>query len=212
MLQPAAMASVDEGLVRGAVGLFGLLALALSFGRSAWFWRSHGKRPIARPRDARERAWHRGFLATVALLFAICAARIAGPDAYRFCVPLREVETAAGFAVGLTAVICGFALAWVAQSQMGASWRIGIPEERTELVTSGLYSRIRNPIYTGFLTAVAGLAGIAPSVAAVLAFATCAVIVRAWVQIEEEAQERIHGEAFRAYRARTGRFLPPLRT
>ncbi len=45
--------------------------------------------------------------------------------------------------------LAGVVFAFAAQSTMGASWRIGVDtSERTELVTHGLFTVIRNPIFT----------------------------------------------------------------
>jgi protein-S-isoprenylcysteine O-methyltransferase Ste14 len=126
-------------------------------------------------------------------------------------VPLTSLETNLGLAAGLTLIAGGYGLALVAQSQMGASWRIGVPEERTALVTRGLYNRMRNPIYTGFLTAVLGFALVVPSLASAAILTSTWLVLRAWIAIEEERQVQLHGEAFAAYVRRTGRFLPRLR-
>jgi protein-S-isoprenylcysteine O-methyltransferase Ste14 len=205
------VSSVDERHVRAALGVFAALGIALSAGRSLWYWRRHGKRPVAPPRNARERVWQRVFVATIAALVGVCTARLAGPAAYRFCVPLTSLETNVGLAVGLTLIAGGYGLALVAQSQMGASWRIGVPEERTALVTRGLYNRMRNPIYTGLLTAILGLALVVPSLASAAILTSAWLVLRAWIDIEEERQAQLHGEAFSAYVRRTGRFLPRLR-
>jgi protein-S-isoprenylcysteine O-methyltransferase Ste14 len=40
---------------------------------------------------------------------------------------------------------------------MGDSWRIGVdPQETTGLVTSGVFTRVRNPIFTAMITGQAG--------------------------------------------------------
>lgn len=52
----------------------------------------------------------------------------------------------AGIAVGITGVIL-FALATTA---MQTSWRVGIPEEKTTLITNGIYKWSRNPAFAGF--------------------------------------------------------------
>jgi protein-S-isoprenylcysteine O-methyltransferase Ste14 len=46
-------------------------------------------------------------------------------------------------------------LVWRGQEDMAASWRIGIaPDERTDLVTKGLFRFCRNPIYLGLQVAL----------------------------------------------------------
>ena len=60
---------------------------------------------------------------------------------------------------GTAAMLGGLLVTLAAQRAMGESWRIGVdPDERTELVTAGLFGRIRNPIFTGMLLFAAGSA------------------------------------------------------
>jgi protein-S-isoprenylcysteine O-methyltransferase Ste14 len=201
----------DETLVRIALGVFGALALLLSAGRSLWYWVRHGKRPVAPPRDGRERLWHRLFSLIFVAVAALCVARAVGDPWYSFTLPFRALESRAGACLSIALSIVGFGGALVAQSQMGASWRIGIPNEKTALVQTGLYGRIRNPIYTGFLVAMLGLAALAPSALSIAIFLGSLAIIRVWVGLEEARQLESHGDEFRRYCASTGRFLPRLR-
>jgi hypothetical protein len=66
--------------------------------------------------------------------------------------------TAVGRRLGLALMVGGFALTVAAQLEMGDSWRIGVdPGERTGLVESGLFARVRNPIFSGTLLGSLGL-------------------------------------------------------
>lgn len=58
--------------------------------------------------------------------------------------PAAELRIA-GSVVGIIAVIF-FALA---TTTMKNSWRVGIPEERTSLITEGIYKWSRNPAFVG---------------------------------------------------------------
>ncbi len=107
------------------------------------------------------------------------------------------------YAVGLAGVIAG-------QAQMGTSWRIGTdPEETTDLVTSGLFRFVRNPIYTAVMLTLTGLALLVPSV---IALASAPIFLLAvgieTRRIEEPNLLRVHGKAYEDYAARVGRFLP----
>src|SRR5262245_20303977 len=201
----------DESLVRAAVAIFAVLALSVSFGRSTWFWLRRRVWPVMAPRDRRERVWHRSFSAALAALPLLCVARLAGDPWYSWTLPFRDLETRAGTWLSIATSIAGLGGALLAQSQMGASWRIGIPKEATALVTRGLYGRVRNPIYSGLLLALAGLVALLPGAASVAIFAVSLVSVRAWVGFEEARQLETHGEEYRRYREATGRFLPRLR-
>ena len=101
---------------------------------------------------------------------------------------------------------------FLAQLGMGASWRIGVNEgERTELVTGGWFSVVRNPIYSAMILGWLGFALMVPTW---LGFAAVAVIaggLELQVRlIEEPYLLRSHGDEYRAYASRVGRFLPRL--
>lgn len=130
-------------------------------------------------------------------------------------LPLLGPAGRAGVGVrlaGAGVAVAGLGLAWVAQSAMGTSWRIGVDEsEDTALVTGGIFATVRNPIFTAMIAAQAGTAMMAPtwlSVAGVgLLVTACQVQVRG---VEEPYLVRRHGSGYLSYAARTGRFLPRL--
>lgn len=107
------------------------------------------------------------------------------------------------FAIGLTGVIVG-------QAQMGDAWRVGTdPDERTELVTGGLYGLVRNPIYTSLMPTLLGLALLVPNLIALASVPLFAAALEVETRlIEEPHLQRRHGAAYAAYAARVGRFLP----
>jgi protein-S-isoprenylcysteine O-methyltransferase Ste14 len=111
-------------------------------------------------------------------------------------------------ALGIALLAGSIGLAMVAQRQMGASWRIGIDAEPTALVTRGLYGVVRNPIYTALLAGFAGVALLTPSCWTWLGAAQAMFVVALQARLEEEHMARMHGEAFRTYAARVGRFWP----
>ncbi|TFC77100.1 isoprenylcysteine carboxylmethyltransferase family protein [Cryobacterium cheniae] len=111
---------------------------------------------------------------------------------------------------GLVVSVVGFLGVLAAQSGMGASWRIGVNRsERTDLVTDGLFGYVRNPMFTAMSTALAGLSALAPTpltITAVLCLVTAVQLqVRA---VEEPYLLATHGQAYAAYTARVGRFIP----
>lgn len=113
-------------------------------------------------------------------------------------------------ALGLALLGAGFVVTIVAQLQMGASWRIGVdPAERTALVTHGVFRLVRNPIFTGMLLAAWGLVLVVPSpvalAGAVLTLLGLELHVR---RAEEPYLLRTHGDAYRGYARRVGRFIP----
>jgi len=119
-----------------------------------------------------------------------------------------------GLAIATGAALCGlgFALTVVAQLQMGASWRIGVDaSERTALVRGGVFARIRNPIYAGMLLALLGMWLLVPNALAPAALVATAFGLELHVRrVEEPYLLRVHGDAYRRYAGRVGRFVPGL--
>jgi protein-S-isoprenylcysteine O-methyltransferase Ste14 len=113
-------------------------------------------------------------------------------------------------ASGTVVALAGWALTLVAQSTMGASWRVGVdPSARTALVTGGLFARVRNPIFTGMITTSLGLAMLVPTIPALLALASVVAAIELQVRFAEEPYLlRVHGSDYLAYAASAGRFVP----
>ena len=111
---------------------------------------------------------------------------------------------------GVFCSVVGIAVTVISQYQMGASWRIGVDEsEQTALIVHGIYSYVRNPIYTGVLLFCAGLLIQIPSLYMLLIlifiYASVEIHVRG---VEEPYLEKIHGVSFTDYCKRAGRYLP----
>ncbi len=120
-----------------------------------------------------------------------------------------NLPAGAGLLGGVLAV-AGTALTLLAQRQMGASWRVGIDDRPTALVTHGLYRWVRNPIFTGMLISLAGFVLACPSLVTVLGYAAVAAVISVQVRFEERHLEALHGRAWRDYASTAGRFLPSL--
>lgn len=115
--------------------------------------------------------------------------------------------------VGAGAFVSGGALGWWAARNLGPMLTVAIEtREGGLLVTSGPYSRIRHPIYTGIFLQVAGLAIalFSPLVALALPVAVFCGAYRARLEEDLLSADAKMGGAYRAYRERSGRFLPPL--
>lgn len=121
-------------------------------------------------------------------------------------LPTRPAAQVAGAAVALG----GIAVTVVGQWRMGASWRIGVDAaEHTDLVTIGVFRWVRNPVFTGMVAATLGLAAMVPTWLALTAAATLVVGLQLQVRrVEEPHLISTHGERYRRYAARAGRFVP----
>lgn len=182
--------------------LFGLLALILPLLR---LQRLHGVWGIARPRDPTHRAMVSALLTAVGLFLVWSLAAGLAPDRLDLWAAPGWVQLV-GAAIG----VAGLALVVAAQARMGASWRVGVPEERTGLVTTGLYAWVRHPIYTGLFALLAALVMLTPAPWTVMGALWLGSLLGIQARLEEAHLLRLHGAPFQAWAARTGRFLPGL--
>lgn len=106
----------------------------------------------------------------------------------------------------------GIVLTAISQYQMGAAWRIGVEEtEQTALITKGLYSVSRNPIYSGVIIFGIGLLILLPHVYMLISMVIGYLSIELHVRyVEEPHLNRLHGNDFTQYMKKTGRYMPRL--
>jgi protein-S-isoprenylcysteine O-methyltransferase Ste14 len=126
--------------------------------------------------------------------------------------PIEDLETNALRALGFLCCGIGIVGTFLAQMAMGASWRIGVDEsERTELITGGVFALCRNPIYTFMVIAWIGFALLVPTWLSLASIPAAIIAFEFQVRLVEEPHLlRAHGEPYRAWASRVGRFLPGL--
>lgn len=124
--------------------------------------------------------------------------------------PLALPGGVVGNVLGGVLALAGIIATLLAQGAMGASWRVGVDrEERTDLVTGGLFRLARNPIFTAMTATAAGLTLLTPNVIALLGALALLAAIQLQVRIVEEPHlRRMHGQSYVDYGRRVGRFLP----
>lgn len=116
--------------------------------------------------------------------------------------PMAEIRIA-GIIIGVIAVFF-FALATIT---MKNSWRVGIPEEKTSLITNGIYKWSRNPAFVGFDLLYLSVCLMFFNVPLVLVSVWAAVMLHLQILQEEEHMHRMFGEEYEEYRKHTLRYL-----
>ena len=191
-----------------ALGLY-LTGLVAAFGVRTWIHRartgSTGFRGLSGAPGTAQ--WWGGVLFAVALVLGA-----AGPVlALTGTVTAPRLPEAVPWA-GLVITVFGFLGVLASQAGMGSSWRIGVDAtERTELVTTGAFAVVRNPIFTAMLTTLAGPMRMVPPVVSATAALCLLLAVELQVRLVEEPYLlATHRQDYASYADRVGRFLPGL--
>jgi protein-S-isoprenylcysteine O-methyltransferase Ste14 len=159
---------------------------------------------LHRNTTAGNRAMGLVFLALVlGLAWLVARFALAGPAALGVW-PAPAALSGAGLLLCAAAVV----VIAVAQRQMGESFRIGIDDAKTELVSRGLFRRVRNPIYSGLLAMLLGVVLVIPCAASLLLGSAAAGAIAIHTRLEERHLLALHGDTYRSYAAGVGRFVP----
>ena len=146
-------------------------------------------------------------LGTIALNADVVANALAPQVvAESLAVPLLRQSEMLGW-IGLAMLTGGLALDLVALFGMGASWRVGIDQEHPgPLVTTGIYSRVRHPIYTAVMLMACGQAMVTADVISIAVSAAALVGLPIQAHLEEEFLAGRYGATYMEYCQRTRRF------
>lgn len=146
-----------------------------------------------------------GFVVAIALGVAAPALQLAA-----MLHPIGVLTTPTVQTMGIVLALAGIVSTLYAQNQMGESWRIGVdPTETTDLVRTGVFGLVRNPIFTAMLAFAAGITLLTPNPLALTGFVLLLATIELQVRVVEEPYLRDrHGDTYRTYSRNVGRFVP----
>ncbi|MBN1619246.1 isoprenylcysteine carboxylmethyltransferase family protein [candidate division WOR-3 bacterium] len=105
-------------------------------------------------------------------------------------------------------IAIGLLFSIVASLNLGKSWRIGIDSnEKTELVTCGVYKFSRNPYFLAYDIVIIGTSLCSPSLLLFLLSTTTIILFHFLIIKEEKYLETKHGNDYRKYKKETRRYL-----
>jgi len=142
-------------------------------------------------------------------------------------VPILAMRTHGPFAIGsvvheitwyatlrwVAATVAVVALAATAKcwARMGKAWRMDVSTSQpTELITDGLFTRIRHPIYAFSIVLMLATLAIVPTWPMLIVAVVHNVLMNLKARNEERHLLATQGEAYRRYFMSTGRFFPHL--
>ena len=108
-----------------------------------------------------------------------------------------------GIILGVISIIF-FALATIT---MKNSWRVGIPEEKTTLITNGIYKWSRNPAFVGFDLLYCSICLIFCNIPLVIVSVWAVVMLHFQILQEEVYMHNMFGEEYDNYKKHTLRYF-----
>ena len=193
-----------------ALLLYFIVYLLLAFvWRSLLVYKRSGQNPLVLPtRDDAYGYVGRAFKILIILVAAIVATNAIAPNWMSLLGSLQFLQNSLFKQVGWALLAVSLLFLLVAQAQMGNSWRIGIDENnRTELVSKGLFSFSRNPIFLSMRINLTGLFLVLPNAVTLALVAGGEVLMHVQVRLEEAHLHSLHGAKYMEYRSTVRRWL-----
>lgn len=144
----------------------------------------------------------------IGVLLAVVAVYSFAPSAYAVLAPFGYLNHTSLKITGLALGHLSLGLILVAQRHMRQSWRIGIDyENRTALVTTGLFRFSRNPVYAALLAGLTGLFLLLPNAATFAVLFAAYLLLHITMRLEEDFLFKQHGDAYAVYKSKVPRLL-----
>lgn len=204
------MATNMESLLRYLLPVYLLAYLGIAFFlRSFLVWKRTGVNPyvLGRTDNAHDFV---GMLFRVTILAIVIVVILyaASNNAYEYLTPIIWLDQSMLKYAGIFLLAISFVWTLLAQTQMGNSWRIGIDaNNKTPLVTRGVFGISRNPIFLGMRVTLFGLFLILPNAVTLTTLVLGDALMQIQVRLEEEHLRQTHGDDYRKYCQRTRRWL-----
>jgi protein-S-isoprenylcysteine O-methyltransferase Ste14 len=147
-----------------------------------------------------------GFLTFATLTFLLPLVWIASPVFSFADYPLR----ATNFIIGTVGLAVGLWLFYQAHADLGRNWSVTLEiRDKHQLVTGGIYSLVRHPMYLSLLVYSAGQVLVLPNWVVGPAYGVAMALVFAFrLRPEEQMMLDEFGDEYGAYIRRTKRLIP----
>lgn len=179
------------------------------FLRSYLLWKKTGVNPLTFSKSDDAHGYNGKVFTFISLLeFVVVIIYAFKNEWYQYLLPFWYLEHSYLQYFGWGLLVLSLVLVWIAQSQMANSWRIGIDEKnKTELVTNGLFSVSRNPIFLGVMIANVGLFLIIPNAFTLLIISLSTVSINTQIRLEEVFLKKSQGATYTSYCKKVRRWL-----
>jgi protein-S-isoprenylcysteine O-methyltransferase Ste14 len=197
-------------ILRMALPIYFIIYFGVAFVlKSVVVARRIGKNPLVLPKD--DSAYGligRYFKLTLITMFIYVISFALFPNWHDNFLPIKELNIEVTKYIGLAVLLSSLVWTVIAQGHMKNSWRIGIDKDtKTELVTSGLFTISRNPIFFGMILSLCGLFLTTPNGLTALFLILGYVLIQVQIRLEEEFLTKEHGQKYFDYKQKVRRII-----
>lgn len=177
--------------------------------RSLLLWKRTGVNPLTFNKTDDAHGYNGKIYTFISLLELIVVGVYAFKiEWYKYLLPFWYFENDILFKIGWGFLILSLIVVWISQTQMANSWRIGIDEKnKTELVTSGMFSISRNPIFLGIMIANIGLFLVIPNAFTLVIILLSTTSINTQIRLEEAFLKHEFGNEYKEYAKKVRRWI-----
>jgi len=130
------------------------------------------------------------------------------PKTIIYFVPIDYIVSESVRWIGLFIIHLSFVWIFIAQRNMATEWRIGIDKvNKVRLITKGLFSISRNPIFFGVILVFSGLFFMLPNVVTAVILVSGYIVIQVQVRLEEEFLLKELGDEYILYKNKVKRWI-----
>jgi protein-S-isoprenylcysteine O-methyltransferase Ste14 len=192
-----------------ALLMYFILYFSLAFiWRSVAVYRATGIQPILLP-DSDDAPGYVGRMFKILLVLCLLHLQLQtmGAQANAWWPSIDPLDQAWLHSLGWIVLALSTLMLLLAQVQMGHSWRIGLDANAPgSLVTQGLFSRSRNPIFLSMRMSLLGQLAVLPNMMTLMLLVCGELLIQIQVRLEEVHLQHIYGDAYASYRAHVPRW------
>lgn len=126
---------------------------------------------------------------------------------YENLLPINVLNNFPAFIIASILIFSGLIILIISQIQLGNSYRILLPGKKIKLITSGLYSLMRNPLYIGAYISFIGIFLMYPSIVFFIFFIIIIVNNHFRILEEEKVLLELYGDEYRSYKKQVKRYF-----
>ena len=154
-------------------------------------------------------------LAKACLIFTvlwliICIIYIFFGSLMQYFVPFNFLSIDIVAYLGISLLIMGLILEFLGMRGLGINFRVSLPTDQTQLITSGIYGLIRNPIVLSVFMISLGTFLLIPNLLTLINLIGSIITYDAKVRDEESFLLNTFKQEFEEYRRNVGKYFPKL--